>query len=272
LALSQTNLFAVAVSPKTPEQIAAQKLTEEQEKITAEASEENIQKARQAIIDAAETKNDEAANQAVENLDQAAENLGQNIQFDELNFKFLFFQPQSKFEALMDKASAESFANRAVDDEEAAKTTGLNGETLDFRKAITIFLTDPIKFNQQFNIWLPRAMFFMVPMVMFFGVIYIRGPNALLYDHLIHAIYIHSIFFMALLIALLLSKVLNGATVAKVLLLSLIIYLPLSLKRMFGRGWFKTIWTTLNIGFIYLLMLTIVMAGISAYSMSQLAI
>ena len=37
-------------------------------------------------------------------------------------------------------------------------------------------------------------MFFMVPFAMRLGAIFIRGPTALLYDHLIHAMYIHAVF------------------------------------------------------------------------------
>lgn len=265
LAATQTNLFAVVVTPKSPDQIATEKVIVEKAKALEDAA-SGIKNASQAIIGATKINNAEALDEALEDLEDA----DFKVDIHDYNFELLSFQPQRKFDAMTDKASAEGFVD-SMNNEEASKASGLKGESLDIRKAITIFLTNPIRFNEQFNIWLPRAMFFMVPMVMFFSVIYIRGPNAFLYDHLIHAIYIHSIFFMSLFLAILLSKVLNGGTVAKVLMISLLIYLPLSLKRMFGRGWLKTIWTTLNIGFIYVLMLTFVMASITAYSLLQLA-
>ena len=56
---------------------------------------------------------------------------------------------------------------------------------------------------------------------------------------------------MALLLAVILARVFPGAIIAKGLLLGFIIYLPLSLKRMFNRGWFKTILTTLVVSSVY---------------------
>lgn len=281
LAATQTNLVAVAVSEKTPEQKAAALIMAQEAETKVRDSIEAMEMAKEEIaqefIDGA-TGNEPPSKATNETTDEKEGGtisgvIGTTeVKFKpgDYNFKFLFFQPQSKFEEIMDTASAEQFA-KTMNEQEDSKATGLNGETFDVTKAATTFLTNPTRFNQQFNYWLPKAMFFMVPMVMFFGVIYIRGPNALLYDHLIHAIYIHSVFFMALLFAILMSKVISGATIARILFIGFLFYLPLSLKRMFGRGWFKTIWTTFNIGFIYLLMLTIVMSLITAYSMQQLA-
>ena len=127
------------------------------------------------------------------------------------------------------------------------------------------------KKSSSINAWIPRVMFFMVPMVMFIGIIFIRGPNALLFDHLIHAFYVQSMFFMALLASILLSRILPGGLVAQFMMLGFAIYLPLSLKRMFGRGWFKTIWTTIWVGGIYSFVLFTSILIISGISMVSLA-
>jgi len=52
-----------------------------------------------------------------------------------------------------------------------------------------------------------------------------------------------------------------GETVAKIGFIALLIYLPLSLKRMFNRGWIKTIWTAYGVGLIYSIIL---MTGLMA--------
>jgi len=272
LAVTQTNLFAVVVTPKTPEQIAAAIENNEDGdsfSIRTPGSTKSIQELSTTVIDAAKTDDQEA-------LEEAFEDLGDTefkFELNDYNFDFLFFQPQSKFDALSDTKSVEGFVN-TMNAEDVANVEGnqaaLEDETR-IREFAKVFLTQPTQFNQQFNVWLPRAMFFMVPMVMFLGVIYIRGPNALMYDHLIHAIYIHSVFFMGLLFAILLSKIMDGGTIARILFIGLLLYLPISLKRMFGRGWLKTIWTTMNIGFIYMLMLTFVMVIITVYSLDKLA-
>ena len=106
-------------------------------------------------------------------------------------------------------------------------------------------------------------MFIMMPFTMLIGAIFIRGRgNALLYDHLVHAAYIHAVAFFLLLLGILLSFIFPGATVSKALFVIMLIYLPLSLKRMFRRGWLKTIWTSYGVGFIYAFNMTIIMTAL----------
>ena len=120
--------------------------------------------------------------------------------------------------------------------------------------------------------WLPRVMFLMMPLTMFIGVIFIRGrKNALLYDHLVHAAYIHAVAFFLVFLGILLKYILPGTQVAQALLIVMLIYLPLSLKRMFRRGWIKTIWTSYGVGLIYSLTLMIILGGVIGYQITKLA-
>ncbi|HHL43773.1 MAG TPA: hypothetical protein ENJ42_09150 [Hellea balneolensis] len=120
--------------------------------------------------------------------------------------------------------------------------------------------------------WLPRIMFLMMPITMFIGILFIRGRgNALLYDHLVHAAYIHSVAFFLLFLGVLLMYILPGALVAKTLMVILLIYLPLSLRGMFHRGWIKSIWASYGVGFIYLLIVSTVATGIVSYQVWKLA-
>ena len=81
---------------------------------------------------------------------------------------------------------------------------------------------------------------------------FIRGRgNALMYDHLVHAAYIHAVAFFLLFIGIVSSLIAPASAVPPVLCIILLIYLPLSLKRMFGRGWIKTVWTSYGVGLIY---------------------
>jgi hypothetical protein len=276
LAISQTNLIAIAVMPAADKPaIEAQNASEQPATADPQPTPNEInqtnKEAVQAIIEAAKKDDDVGVEEAVEKIQVP-------VAISDYNFEVLFFQPQSKFDALMNENSTEKFLEALETNDDGSVSTE-DGNTLtlargsfDAQKAITTFIKNPSRFNQQFNTWLPRVMFFMVPMVMFLGVIYIRGPNALLYDHLIHAIYIHSMLFLAVLLAIITSRIVSGALVAQVLAVGFLIYLPLSLKRMFGRGWFKTVWTTLNIGFIYSLLLIFAILGISVKAMSELAV
>lgn len=121
---------------------------------------------------------------------------------------------------------------------------------------LKLFLARPEVLNRYFSTYLPRVMFFMMPFTMFLGILFIRGRgNALLYDHLVHAAYVHAVFFLLLLVGLILGQhtpIPPGALMG-LLTLYMFIYLPMSLGGMFSRGPVKTIWTSYAIGFIYFL-------------------
>ncbi|MCF6221067.1 MAG: DUF3667 domain-containing protein [Robiginitomaculum sp.] len=229
LALTQTNLFAVSVQPKT-----------------------NIEAVKQ---------------QASEPVDK--EKTG--LELTDYNYQLLFFQTQKEFESIADNTLTDGILKTMQGYIAADTTNAENSLDAESIKAIKTFLQNPDKFNAAFNTWLPRVMFFMVPFAMLLGAIFIRGPTALLYDHLIHAMYIHAVFFMTLLLAVLLAKVLPGSMVAKVLVVMFMIYLPISLKRMFKRGWFKTILTTLVVSMVYGLFLFSAIILISVYSIANLS-
>lgn len=135
----------------------------------------------------------------------------------------------------------------------------VDGKPLEGRKISNFvfeFMQNPAVVTNSFRVWLPRLLFFMMPLTMFIGAMFIRGRgNAMLYDHIIHAAYIHSVLFFLLFIGILASYILPGETVAKTVLIALLIYLPISLKRMFNRGWVKTILTAYGVGFIYSIIL-----------------
>ncbi|MBL4871591.1 MAG: hypothetical protein JKX72_11630, partial [Robiginitomaculum sp.] len=147
----------------------------------------------------------------------------------------------------------------------------INNENIDSNKVINSILSNPKQFNSTFNTWLPRIMFFMVPFAMIFGWLFIRGPKALLIDHLIHAIYLQSVLFITTLLTLILSQFTSGDRLVKILFLILLVYFTLSLKHMFGRGWIKTIWTSLVGGFLYSTILFIAMAGITLVAFTNIA-
>ena len=117
------------------------------------------------------------------------------------------------------------------------------------------FIRNPIAMTRSFNTWLPRLMFLMMPFTMLLGALFIRDKEkGLLFDHLVHAAYIHAVAFFLLFFGILASKVISGGVIISLISLFMLAYLPLSLKRMFGRGWFKTLMTSYLVGFIYLLL------------------
>lgn len=137
----------------------------------------------------------------------------------------------------------------------------INNRKVDSTKAIEQFIRltrNPVEATNSFNKWLPRLIFIMMPFTILFSALFIRGrENAMLYDHLIHAAYIHAVAFFFLFLGVALSPIIASSWLFNILIILLLIYLPLSLKRMFNRGWLKTIWTSYGVGLFYLFFLTI---------------
>ena len=151
----------------------------------------------------------------------------------------------------------------------------INGQNVDvsktsFREGIIRFMRDPSDFNQTFSKYLPRIMFIMMPFTMFVGALFIRGRgNAFLYDHLVHAAYIHAVVFFLLLLGLLLGRIsfLSGSLILICIVIYLFFYLPLSLKHMFRRGIIKTVWTSYAVAWIYVNVMFTVLIYLSVMGM-----
>ncbi len=149
----------------------------------------------------------------------------------------------------------------------------LNGESFggaQNQDALMRFIKNPAIVTSSFNKWLPRLMFIMMPFTMLFGALFIRDKKkGLLFDHLVHAAYIHGFAFFLFLSGILLSKVFPGGPVFQGIFILLLIYLPLSLKKMFGRGWFKTFLASYAVGFMYLLIVSIALLSLMSWDVSQ---
>ncbi|PHR93195.1 MAG: hypothetical protein COA69_04390 [Robiginitomaculum sp.] len=145
----------------------------------------------------------------------------------------------------------------------------LNNDSVNLERSMKDVLLNPKKFNAILNIWIPRVMFSMVPFAMILGALFLRSSNAMLIDHLIHAIYLHSFLFIALFFTILMSWVLPGAFAFLTIVLWMMVYFTLSIKRMYGRGWIKTIWTASISGFLYSLLLFVILSVITIYAVGQ---
>jgi len=149
----------------------------------------------------------------------------------------------------------------------------INGESfggVENQDAVMRLIKNPAVVTASFNKWLPRLMFIMMPFTMLFGALFIRDKEkGLLFDHLVHAAYIHGFAFFLFLSGIILSKVLPGGTVFQFIFILLLIYLPLSLKKMFKRSWFKTFLASYAVGFMYLLIVSIALLGLMSWDLSK---
>ena len=157
----------------------------------------------------------------------------------------------------------------------------INGERVDRRTGahlVAELARNPGIVNNALGRWLPRVVFAMMPLTMLIGALFIRGRRrrgwkrrrdpearpALLYDHAVHAAYLHGVAYLLAFIAIVAAQLTGSGTVANLLFFALLVYLPLSLRHMFGRGWIKTLWTSYAVGLIYFVIITTVMSGFVA--------
>lgn len=153
----------------------------------------------------------------------------------------------------------------------------LNNQDVDIsatslRDSVIRFMRDPSDFSETFSKYIPRIMFVMMPFTMFLGALFIRGRgNAFLYDHLVHAAYIHAVIFFLLLAGLILGRLpfLPGSLIFLIFTVYLFFYLPISLKHMFKRGPIKTVWATYSIAGIYLTVMISILVYLSVMGMQN---
>ena len=111
----------------------------------------------------------------------------------------------------------------------------------------------------------------MMPFSMIMGAIFIRGrEKAMLFDHLVHAAYIHAFSFLLLFVFILLVQLTPIKGLLWVYTAILLIYLPLSVRRMFGRGWFKTFLTSYGVGLIYTFNMMIILMVLISMGLSDI--
>lgn len=124
-------------------------------------------------------------------------------------------------------------------------------------------ITSPREFNSALNNWLTRVMFFMAPVLALVLSPFIRGKDALIFDHMVLSLYTHAVGFAIISLALILAQF--GVPFTGFAAFALIAaYFLVALKRAYGRGWIKTVWAASLSGLIYLgIFLSVVMTLIT---------
>lgn len=153
--------------------------------------------------------------------------------------------------------------------------SGESSFTLDaqgMQTAAAIALREPERVNSAVNKYVSQIMFFMMPLSMVLGALFIRGrEKAMLYDHLVHAAYIHAFAFFLLLLFIILVQFTPIGGLPWVYLLIMAIYLPISAKNMFGRSWPKTIIASYGVGLIYTMNMAVILTGLLIWGVLDIA-
>ncbi|HBS30942.1 MAG TPA: hypothetical protein DEA40_04260 [Parvularcula sp.] len=127
---------------------------------------------------------------------------------------------------------------------------------------------DPEDFNASLNNWLPRMLFLMAPVLALIMTLFLRGRNALLFDHLVFSLYAHATAFAIIGIAVAavqlgLPHIFTASSIA------LALYFIVAIRRGYKRGWIKSLWTCFVAGVLYIIVLSAALVGLISNEILQ---
>ena len=147
----------------------------------------------------------------------------------------------------------------------------INGEPIDRERltdALFRLAENPRLFNTALGDAIPRIMLMMVPLMALLGAVFVRGRDALLYDHAILSLNTHAVAFAAMTLGLILTGLLPGWLFAGLVFLGVPIYYARALRGAFGRSRRKVVAATLTVFTLYWFVLTTALtaAAVSAFA------
>ena len=112
---------------------------------------------------------------------------------------------------------------------------------------------NPAALNEPLTTWIPRVLFLLLPLyALLLAAFYWRQRKKFyMVDHLIFSLSVHSFTFVALMVAAGLAQILSGGTVFWLFLLSIGVYVLLSIHRFYQQSWLWSAVKTLAISGIY---------------------
>ncbi len=257
LGLTQTMFVAVEVTAKTPQQMAQDR--------------RNVEEALTEVAPDIREKLDEVTDEnGLVVID------GQTLDCDiDVSLEFFVRPKDVRFDEESWRACSESVAQSARVEIDAGVNTDANGDAAEIgpteddiragfdrvMAGLNTMVADPVSFNAAINAWLPRVMFFMTPILALLMSVFIRGKDALLFDHVVLSFYSHSAAFAVFGLAIILGQF-GAPQMLPAAVLALFVYFTAALKRAYGRGWIKTVYSSLFIGVLYTLVLSTIVAAI----------
>ncbi|HEY1961843.1 MAG TPA: DUF3667 domain-containing protein [Rhizomicrobium sp.] len=127
---------------------------------------------------------------------------------------------------------------------------------------------NPAALNEPLTNWIPRVLFLLLPLyALLLAAFYWRQRKKFyMVDHLIFSLSVHTFTFVALLVAAGLAQVLSGGTVFWLFLLSIGVYVLISIHRFYQQSWVWSVVKTLAISGIYTIFFLLpALGGIVAY-------
>lgn len=267
LSLTKTMFVAFEVTAKTPAQIAADKAAFDK---TMEVLDEDTKEAVLAARNSLKVK--EAGQESDVSID------GDALACD-INVRTLFFaQPEDvKIDAEHWRRCRDSVLGEIrteVETENAADAARREeaGEAVNVVErafsGVSRAIEDPAAFNASVNNWLPRVMFLMTPVLAVILALFLRGKDALLFDHLVFSFYAHATAFVIIATAIVAAQLgLPGVFTAANIALAL--YFIVAIKCGYKRGWVKSVWTGFGAGALYVIALVSILGAAMSNQIMQ---
>jgi hypothetical protein len=125
---------------------------------------------------------------------------------------------------------------------------------------------------------MPKAMFIFLPLIAFLHMLLYWRPRHRYAEHLLFFVHVHAFFFSAMTLVVLLGSAAEAwpgvaratGILGPILLWSLPLYTVVAMKRVFGRGWGRTLLKAFALFAVYMVVLAITVAGVFLYAVLQL--
>ncbi len=176
-------------------------------------------------------------------------------------------------------AFQEAIEGLAANRDEALKTVdregaGMELATLEFAEDVLrgfqVAVQDPRALNKEINIWLPRAMIFMLPIFALLLRLFYWGRKQYLMDMLVFSLHFHSYIFLVITFFIAAQILIGSAASAWMFALAVPVYLFVALKVTSGQGIIRTFFKFIFLSFIYSILLNVAMLGILLVGLSEI--
>jgi hypothetical protein len=128
---------------------------------------------------------------------------------------------------------------------------------------------DPLRFNGPLNVWLPRIMLLLVPILALLLALMHWRPKSYYIEHLIFSLHLHTVLFVTLSIVVFAVWLFDGNSLAWAALPIMGVYALMAMIRVYGRG---PIWTTVKflvLSLVYGIVLTISLSTVFLLALSE---
>jgi Protein of unknown function (DUF3667) len=123
----------------------------------------------------------------------------------------------------------------------------------------------------------PKAMFIFLPLVAFLHMLMYWRPRHKYAEHLLFFLHVHAFFFSVMTLTVLLGDAADAwpalnsiASLGGLLLWILPVYTVFAMRRVFGRGWARTLVKASALFVVYMVVLSITMTGVFVYAVLQM--